>query len=77
LSGSHLALVPQVLQKLRVAGLHHVPLVVGGIIPEADARALEKEGVARVYTPKDFALNNIMSDLVELVAGSVHPHAAE
>jgi len=77
LSGSHLALVPQVLEKLRAAGLGHVPLVVGGIIPEGDARALEAKGVARVYTPKDFALNNIMSDLVELVAGRVRPHAAE
>jgi len=77
LSGSHLVLVPQILDKLREAGLGHVPLVVGGIIPEADARALEQKGVARVFTPKDFALNNIMSDLVELVASRVHPHAAE
>jgi (2R)-ethylmalonyl-CoA mutase len=77
LSGSHLALVPQILEKLKAAGLTNVPLVVGGIIPEADARALEKQGVARVYTPKDFALNNIMSDLVELVAAHAHPHAAE
>jgi ethylmalonyl-CoA mutase len=76
LSGSHLALVPQIVDKLRAAGLH-VPIVVGGIIPEADARLLEQRGVARVYTPKDFALNNIMSDLVELVAKGVHPHAAE
>jgi (2R)-ethylmalonyl-CoA mutase len=73
LSGSHLELVPQVLEKLRAAGLAKIPLVVGGIIPEADARALEAKGVARVYTPKDFALNNIMSDLVELVS----PRAAE
>jgi (2R)-ethylmalonyl-CoA mutase len=77
LSGSHLALVPQVLEKLQRAGLSHIPLVVGGIIPEADARALEQKGVARVYTPKDFALNNIMSDLVELVASRLHPHAAQ
>jgi (2R)-ethylmalonyl-CoA mutase len=77
LSGSHLVLVPQILDKLRAAGLGNVPLVVGGIIPEADARALEQKGVARVFTPKDFALNNIMSDLVDLVASRVHPHAAE
>jgi (2R)-ethylmalonyl-CoA mutase len=77
LSGSHLALVPQVLEKLKAAGLSDIPLVVGGIIPEADARALERQGVARVYTPKDFALNNIMGDLVELVASRVRPHAAE
>jgi (2R)-ethylmalonyl-CoA mutase len=77
LSGSHLALVPQILEKLREVGLSHVPVVVGGIIPEADARALEQKGVARVYTPKDFALNNIMSDLVDLVANRAQPHAAE
>jgi (2R)-ethylmalonyl-CoA mutase len=77
LSGSHLALVPQVLEKLKAAGLGEIPLVVGGIIPEADARALERQGVARVYTPKDFALNHIMGDLVELVASRVRPHAAE
>jgi (2R)-ethylmalonyl-CoA mutase len=77
LSGSHLALVPQILEKLREVGLAHVPVVVGGIIPEADARALEQKGVARVYTPKDFALNNIMSDLVDLVANRAQPHAAE
>jgi ethylmalonyl-CoA mutase len=77
LSGSHLALVPQILDRLREAGLSDVPLVVGGIIPDADARALEQKGVARVYTPKDFALNNIMTDLVELVAHRARPHAAE
>ncbi|MET0390229.1 MAG: protein meaA [Polyangiales bacterium] len=77
LSGSHLSLVPQVLEKLRAAGLGDVPLVVGGIIPDADAKLLEQKGVARVYTPKDFALNNIMTDLVELVAGRLRPHAAE
>ncbi|HET6339069.1 MAG TPA: protein meaA [Polyangiales bacterium] len=77
LSGSHLALVPQIAEKLRAAGLGHVPIVVGGIIPDADARLLEKKGIARVYTPKDFALDNIMKDLVDLVASSVRPHAAE
>jgi (2R)-ethylmalonyl-CoA mutase len=77
LSGSHLALVPQIAEKLRAAGLGHVPIVVGGIIPDADARLLEKRGIARVYTPKDFALDNIMKDLVDLVANSLRPHAAE
>ncbi len=77
LSGSHLALVPQIAEKLRAAGLGHVPVVVGGIIPEADAKVLEQRGIARVYTPKDFVLDNIMKDLVDLVANSVRPHAAE
>ncbi|HKP63253.1 MAG TPA: protein meaA [Polyangiales bacterium] len=77
LSGSHLSLVPQIVEKLRAAGLAQVPVVVGGIIPEADARVLEQRGVARVYTPKDFALDNIMKDLVDLVANGARPHAAE
>jgi ethylmalonyl-CoA mutase len=67
LSGSHNAVVPEVLDALRAAGLAMIPVVVGGIIPEADARALEAGGVARVYTPKDFALAQIMDDLAELV----------
>jgi (2R)-ethylmalonyl-CoA mutase len=67
LSGSHLALVPEVIERLREAGLGHVPVVVGGIIPDADAELLRAKGVTRVYTPKDFALNNIMGDLVDLI----------
>ncbi len=67
LSGSHNELVPEVLDALRVAGLGKVPVVVGGIIPEADARALEARGISRVYTPKDFVLASIMNDLAELV----------
>jgi (2R)-ethylmalonyl-CoA mutase len=77
LSGSHLSLVPQIVEKLRASGLGHVPVVLGGIIPDADARVLEQRGVARVYTPKDFALDNIMKDLVDLVANGARPHAAE
>jgi (2R)-ethylmalonyl-CoA mutase len=77
LSGSHLELVPQIVKRAREAGLGDVPIVVGGIIPEADAARLRQSGVARVYTPKDFALNNIMGDLVALVAqGADTGHAA-
>jgi (2R)-ethylmalonyl-CoA mutase len=65
LSGSHLPLVEDVMGRLRAAGLD-VPVVVGGIIPEDDAARLRAMGVARVYTPKDFELNRIMADLVEL-----------
>src|SRR5690348_1257862 len=67
LSGSHLPLVKDVVAGLRAAGLDDVPVVVGGIIPPEDARALKQFGVAAVYTPKDFELNRIMSDLVEIV----------
>ncbi len=67
LSGSHLPLITETLGLMRAAGLHHVPLVVGGIIPEADAAQLRAMGVAAVYTPKDFELNRIMLDIVGLV----------
>lgn len=68
LSGSHLPLIQDVMGRLREAGLS-VPVVVGGIIPEADAAALRQMGVAKVYTPKDFDLNRIMFDIVALVDG--------
>jgi ethylmalonyl-CoA mutase len=67
LSGSHRELVPRVVELLREAGVD-APVVVGGIIPPADARTLADSGVARVYTPKDFDLSRIMVDIAELVA---------
>ncbi len=67
LSGSHLAAVPAVLDGLRAAGRADLPLVVGGNIPPADADKLRAAGVARVYTPKDFALTAIVDDLVEVI----------
>ena len=66
LSGSHLALVPRILDGLAAAGVS-VPVVVGGIVPEADAQRLREAGVAAVYTPKDFSLEAIMSDLLAMV----------
>jgi (2R)-ethylmalonyl-CoA mutase len=66
LSGSHIPLMSDVMDKLRAAGLGDVPVIVGGIIPEEDARKLRAMGVARVYTPKDFELNRIMGDIVTL-----------
>ncbi len=68
LSGSHLDLVREVLALMRAAGMDGVPLVVGGIIPPADALALRQMGVSGVYTPKDFKLTAIMGDIVRLVA---------
>ena len=67
LSGGHVSLVGDVLAGLRAAGIGDVPVVVGGIIPPADAEALIKAGVARVYTPKDFDLTAIMRDIVVVV----------
>jgi (2R)-ethylmalonyl-CoA mutase len=67
LSGSHLSLVPEVLRLLADAGVD-APVVVGGIIPEEDRGALTEAGVAAVYTPKDFELGRIMSDLAGIVA---------
>jgi (2R)-ethylmalonyl-CoA mutase len=70
LSGSHLPLVQDVIARLKEAGLDDVPVVVGGIIPPQDASLLKSAGVAEVYTPKDFELNRIMSDLVRIVEGA-------
>ena len=70
LSGSHLPLVQDVIARMKEAGLDDVPVVVGGIIPPQDASVLKQAGVAEVYTPKDFELNRIMSDLVEIVEGA-------
>jgi (2R)-ethylmalonyl-CoA mutase len=67
LSGSHIPLITETLERMRAAGLGHVPLVVGGIIPEEDAVRLRAMGVAAVYTPKDFELNRIMLDIVGIV----------
>jgi (2R)-ethylmalonyl-CoA mutase len=67
LSGSHCVLVIDVLDKLRELGLGSLPVVVGGIIPEEDANKLCQAGVRRVYTPKDFDLTRIMSDIVDVV----------
>ena len=67
LSGSHIPLVQDVMEQMRAAGLGHVPVIVGGIIPDDDAERLRAMGVARVYTPKDFELNTIMMDIVTLV----------
>ncbi len=67
LSGSHMELVPAVLVGLEQAGLGDVPVIVGGIIPDADARRLIDAGVAAVYTPKDFGLTEIMSGIVDVI----------
>ncbi len=66
LSGSHLPLVQDVMARLREAGLDHIPVIVGGIIPDDDAAKLKSFGVARIYTPKNFELNAIMGDIVTL-----------
>jgi (2R)-ethylmalonyl-CoA mutase len=70
LSGSHLEAVPAVLAGLRDAGRPDLPVVVGGIIPVEDAATLRKAGVARVFTPKDFAINGIVDELVTVVRES-------
>ncbi len=70
LSGSHLSLVREVIARLREAGLSDVPVVVGGIIPPQDADALKQAGAAAIYTPKDFELNLILSELCRIVERS-------
>jgi ethylmalonyl-CoA mutase len=76
LSGSHVPLVREVMSRLREAGLDKVPVVVGGIIPEDDARILKQMGVARVYTPKDFRITGMMGEIVALVERRVNEAAA-
>ncbi len=68
LSGSHMPLVEDLMQRMTAAGLSHIPVIVGGIIPDDDAAKLKSIGVAKVYTPKDFELNTIMRDIVTLVS---------
>ncbi len=67
LSGSHIALVGDVMARLKASGLDDVPVVVGGIIPPEDERSLLAAGVAAVYTPKHFQLNDIMADIVRII----------
>ncbi|MFV0280813.1 MAG: methylmalonyl-CoA mutase family protein [Rhodoblastus sp.] len=67
LSGSHVPLVRDIMDRMRMEGLSDIPVVVGGIIPPEDEKALKATGVAAVYTPKDFDLNAIMSDIVRIV----------
>ena len=77
LSGSHLEVVPAVIERLRAAGAGDVPVVVGGIIPPDDADALRAEGVAQVFTPKDFELTEIMDQIVNIIQtrwGRVREH---
>jgi (2R)-ethylmalonyl-CoA mutase len=68
LSGSHAELIPLVLEALAEAGVPDIPVIVGGIIPEADAAALREAGVAAVYTPRDWDLNRMIADIVAVVS---------
>ncbi|MGH3414458.1 MAG: protein meaA [Marmoricola sp.] len=67
LSGSHMELVPDVLARMRQAGIDDIPVIVGGIIPDSDARELQRQGVAAVFTPKDFSLTQAMAGIVAAI----------
>jgi (2R)-ethylmalonyl-CoA mutase len=67
LSGSHIEVVPAVIDGLRAAGAGDIPVIVGGIIPPDDAAVLTGRGVARVYTPKDYQINDMVADIVTVV----------
>jgi ethylmalonyl-CoA mutase len=67
LSGSHMELVPEVLGLMRREGLDDVPVIVGGIIPDSDAKRLLEIGVAAVFTPKDFSLTDVMAGIVAAI----------
>ncbi|WP_138379246.1 protein meaA [Luteithermobacter gelatinilyticus] len=72
LSGSHLPLVEEIMTRMKKAGLQDIPVIVGGIIPPEDEKQLRAMGVARVYTPKDYHMSDIMADIVEIVAAGVN-----
>jgi (2R)-ethylmalonyl-CoA mutase len=76
LSGSHVPLVRDVMARMREEGLDDVPVIVGGIIPPEDESVLRREGVAAVYTPKNFELNTIMADIVRIVENGAAKAAA-
>ncbi len=76
LSGSHMELVPEVLEGLKAAGLAEVPVIVGGIIPESDAEELERQGVAAVFTPKDFDMTQVMNRIVDEIRRANHLDSA-
>jgi len=76
LSGSHVPLVQQVMKGLKAEGIDDVPVIVGGIIPTEDAETLKAAGVAAVYTPKDFRINDIMGDVVRIVEGGLEKDVA-
>jgi len=70
LSGSHLQLVPQIVDGMRAAGLDDVPIVLGGIIPDQDATSLLSNGIAAVFTPKDYDLTEVMTRVLNVVRTS-------
>ena len=72
LSGSHMELVPEVQKGLAEAGMSDVPVIVGGIIPDSDARELESQGIAAVFTPKDFGMTDIMGRIVDEIRKANH-----
>jgi (2R)-ethylmalonyl-CoA mutase len=76
LSGSHVPLIREVMKNLRDLGLDRVPVVVGGIIPPEDVHILKQLGVSRVYGPKDFEINRIIGDMIEIVDAQIGPPAA-
>ncbi len=76
LSGSHVTLVRDVMNRMRTAGLDKVPVIVGGIIPDEDVHVLKQMGVAAVYTPKDFMIDNLVGDVVKLIEGRLNEAAA-
>ncbi|MEH3033428.1 MAG: protein meaA [Aeromicrobium erythreum] len=72
LSGSHMELVPDVQRRMQEAGAGDVPIIVGGIIPDSDGRRLEEQGIAAVFTPKDFGMTDIMGRIVAEIRKANH-----
>ncbi len=76
LSGSHVALAREVMQRLRESGMGETPVIVGGIIPPEDVNILKQLGVSRIYTPKDYKLDEIIADILDTIEGRSHEDAA-
>jgi (2R)-ethylmalonyl-CoA mutase len=70
LSGSHLKLVPEVITCIKQRGLERIPVILGGIIPQADIEKMHLAGIQKIYTPKDYDLNQIMSEIIDTVAAA-------
>jgi (2R)-ethylmalonyl-CoA mutase len=71
LSGSHLTVVPKIIEIMKEKGCGSTPLIVGGIIPDEDHVLLKKSGVRAIYTPKDYSLNKIMEDFANIVSTDI------
>ena len=72
MSGSHVQLVDEIMSEMKKNKISDIPVIVGGIIPSEDEKKLKQSGVKAVYTPKNYQLKDIMSDIVGIVEGNIN-----